>query len=428
MSCSPTARIDGTGDRADRGAVSSCRVCGGRVELFLDLGTQPLSDVFVPAGGTAEPGEHFTYPLRVGACRGCAMVQLLEEVPRQAMFGAHYPYRTAGSSVMRAHFRALAERLMTDLRGRPDPFVVEIGSNDGSMLRTLAAAGVRHLGVEPSSGIAGTAVADGVRVLGEFFERDTARRVAERDGRADVVYSANTICHIPYVSSVLEGVTHLLADDGRFVFEDPYLGDVVARTSFDQIYDEHFFLFSATTVAAMAERHGLELVDVERLPVHGGEVRYTLARAGRVPVGPAVGTLLAEERASGLHDPATLRAFAGRTARNARVLRDLLVRLRSEGRTVAGYGATAKSATVTNYCRIGPDLVSTVYDTTPEKQGRLTPGVRIPVSPAEDFRASPPDYAVLFAWNHAAEILEREQAFRAGGGRWIVYVPEVTVL
>jgi methylation protein EvaC len=411
-----------------------CRICGGEVERVLDLGQQPLSDLFLlpeadvsdgPPRGAAKQ----VFRLELGACGSCAMVQLMEEVPRDAMFGAHYPYRSGGSSVMRRHFEEMADRLLAGEWGsRPDPFIVEIGSNDGTMLKKVAAAGVRHLGVEPSSGIAETALAEGVEVLTAFFEEATARKIADEHGLANVIYSANTICHIPYLGSILDGVALLLADDGVFVFEDPYLGDIVDLVSFDQIYDEHFFLFSATTVDRAARRHGLELVDVERLAVHGGEVRYTLAKAGSREAAPAVGSLLEEERERKLHEPATLRAFAEKVAANAAELVTLLKQLRAEGKSVIGYGATAKSATVTNYCGIGPELVPVVVDTTPEKQGRLTPGVGIPVSPAARFRDPYPDYALLFAWNHATEIQEQEQEFRERGGKWIVYVPRVEIV
>jgi methylation protein EvaC len=243
-----------------------------------------------------------------------------------------------------------------------------------------------------------------------------------------VIFAANTLCHIPYMDSILRGVDALLGPNGVFVFEDPYLGDIVAKTSFDQIYDEHFFFFTARSVQAMAERHGLELVDVERLSVHGGEVRYTLARAGARTPSAAVTELLAEEAARELAELPTLRLFADNVGRIRDGLVTLLRDLKAQGKVVAAYGATAKSATVTNFCGIGPDLVSYVCDTTPAKQHRLSPGTHIPVEPAEVFAGSYPDYALLFAWNHAEEIMAKEQDFRAHGGRWILYVPEVHVI
>ncbi|WP_028193142.1 class I SAM-dependent methyltransferase [Salinispora pacifica] len=406
-------------------STSQCRVCGGTVNEFFDFGRQPLSDAFLEPDADLD-GEFF-FRLATGLCADCTMVQLMEEVPRDRMFHEAYPYHSSGSAYMRSHFEGLAKRLLTTELTGDDPFVVEAGCNDGVMLRTLAESGVRHLGVEPSGGVADVAAAKGIRVRKSFFEESTAREIRAADGPADVIYAANTLCHIPYIGSILTGVRALLAPTGVFVFEDPYLGDIVERASFDQIYDEHFFFFTARSVQEMAQRHDLELVDVERLPVHGGEVRYTLAIAGARTPTPAVADLLAEERARGLADRATLDGFGERVLRIRDDLTALLRRLRAEGKRVVGYGATAKSATVTNFCGIGPDLVSTVVDTTRAKQNRLTPGAHIPVVDAAAFADPYPDYALLFAWNHADEIQAKEQGFRAAGGRWIRYVPEVRI-
>ena len=259
---------------------SQCRVCSGTVHEFFDFGRQPLSDAFVVPG--ADSSNEFFFRLATGVCDSCAMVQLMEEVPRDRMFHEEYPYYSSGSAYMRTHFEELAKRLLTTELTGDDPFIVELGCNDGVMLKALAEAGIRHLGVEPSGGVADQAAAKGIRVRKSFFEESTAKDILGTDGHADVIYAANTLCHIPYMGSILAGVTALLKPTGVFVFEDPYLGDIVDRTSFDQVYDEHFFFFSAQSVQAMAARHGLELVDVERIPVARwrGPVH---ARAGRRP-------------------------------------------------------------------------------------------------------------------------------------------------
>lgn len=402
-----------------------CRICGGAVKEFLDLGRQPLSDAFLRPG---ELGDEFFYSLRVGVCGSCGMVQQLEEIPRERMFHQAYPYVSAGSARMREHFtRTASDFLARELTGR-DPFIVEIGSNDGTMLATVHEAGVRHLGVEPSGGVADVARARGIRVRTNFFEEAVGAEIAAADGPADVVFAANTLCHIPYLDSLFRGIDALLAPDGVFVFEDPYLGDVVGKNAFDQIYDEHFYLFSARSVQAMARSYGFELVDVHRLPVHGGEVRYTIARAGARKPAASVAGLVAEEDARGLTGAATLEAFAASVDRISRELVTALERARDAGLRVAGYGATAKSATVTNYAGIGTDLVPCVFDTTPAKQGRLMPGSHIPVRAAAEFTEYAPDRLLLFAWNHAEEIVSREQDFTDRGGRWLVYVPEVRLL
>lgn len=405
--------------------MTECRICGGPVQEFLDLGRQPISDAFREHSDT---GDEFFFELVVGMCDSCTMIQLVNEVPREKMFHEDYPYRSTGSSVMRKHFEQTARYFLeTELTG-PDPFIVEIGCNDGVMLKTVSDAGCRHLGVEPSGGVADLARSKGIRVQTDFFEESTAQGIAASESPADVVYAANTICHIPYLDSVFRGLDALLKPKGVFVFEDPYAGDIVERNSFDQIYDEHYYYFTARSVQAMAYRFGFELVDVERLPVHGGEVRYTVARSGARRPSVGVAALLAEEDVRGLTDHATYETFAANVHDTRRELTALLDGLRKEGRRVVAYGATAKSATVTNFCDIKPDQVSFVCDTTPDKQGRLTPGAHIPVVGPEAFRDPYPDYALLFAWNHAEEIMANEQEFRANGGKWILYVPNVRVV
>jgi methylation protein EvaC len=405
--------------------MTACRICGGDLVEFYDFGRQPLSDAFHKPG---QFQDEFFFRLAVGLCTDCTMVQLMEEVPRDKMFHEDYPYYSSGSAVMRKHFEMTARRFLeTELTG-PAPFAVEIGSNDGIMLKTIADAGVKHLGVEPSGGVAELSRSKGVRVITEFFQESTAVEIAATEGQADVIFSANTICHIPYLDSIFKGVDALLKPNGVFVFEDPYLGEIVRRTSFDQIYDEHYYFFTARSVQSMARRYGFDLVDVERLPVHGGETRYTIARQGARQPSAAVTEMIAEENERGLATLPTLEGFGENVTKIKDDLVALLTKLKAEGKKVAAYGATAKSATVANLCGLNSDLVSYVCDTTPQKQNRVSPGTHIPVRPAEAFHEDTPDYALLFAWNHAEEIMAKEKQFRDGGGKWILYVPEVHVV
>jgi methylation protein EvaC len=402
-----------------------CRICEGPVQEFFDFGRQPVSDVF-PA--PSEIGTEHFYRLAVAFCENCTMVQQLEEVSRDRMFPADYPYRSSGSALMRQHFEGVAEHfLATELSG-PDAFYVEIGCNDGIMLNSIRAAGVRHLGVDPAEEAAKVAGAGGSRVYVGFFEEPTARKIHAAEGPAQLIFSANTISHIAYIDSIFAGAGALLDQGGVFVFEDRYLGDIVEHTYFDQIYDEHFYLFSVRSVQALAQRFGFELVDVEHLPVHGGTMRYVTARAGERTPTEAVGQWLERERAQRLWEWATYEAFANRVRENCEGLKEMLTRLRDEGKRVVGYGATCKSATVLNYCGIGPESISFISDSTTEKQSRVTPGSHIPIRPSEAFREPYPDYALLFAWNHAEEIMAKEKEFKEAGGRWILYVPKVHII
>jgi len=373
------------------------------------------------------PNEYF-FDLAAAFCPTCLMVQLVEQPDRERMFHDHYAFFSSTSSGMARHFERFAQSVRARHLEAPDPCVVEIGSNDGILLRHFAAAGIRHLGVEPSANVARRAEELGVRSISEFFDDRLADRIVAEMGRADVVLAANVLCHVPDLHSVARGVERLLAPNGALIFEDPYLGDIVARNAYDQIYDEHAWYFSVTSLTWLFERHGLEIVDVEPQPVHGGSMRYVVARKGARRPSEAVAAARAAEEKLGLGRVETFRAFARRIARSRDRLRDVLHQARAEGRRVVGYAATSKSTTVINYCGITPDLVEFISDTTPIKQGRYSPGMHIPVRQPREFEADYPAFALLFGWNHAAEILAKERAFTAAGGRWIVYVPEVTVL
>ncbi|MEV4259199.1 class I SAM-dependent methyltransferase, partial [Spirillospora sp. NPDC049652] len=301
--------------------MTRCRICFGPVREFLDLGRQPRSDAFLRPDGL---GGEFFFRLAAGTCGDCGMAQLTETVPAEAMFHRDYPYRTSQSARMSEHFARTARRLAAAVRDRPDPFVVEVGCNDGGVLPTLARAGVRHLGVDPSGRAAAEAAARGARVLTAFFDKESAAEVRAAEGPADLVFSANTVSHVADLGSVFAGADLLLAADGRMVFEDPYLGDVLARTAFDQVIDEHVYLFTAGSVREAARRYGFELVHVEPLDVHGGQLRFTVARPGRHPVSDAVTrTLRREER-----DLPALDGFAARVER----VRDELVAQRPQQR------------------------------------------------------------------------------------------------
>ncbi|WP_235190727.1 class I SAM-dependent methyltransferase [Amycolatopsis rifamycinica] len=404
---------------------TKCRVCGGQVAEFVDLGNQPTANGFLLPH---EVDGEFRFRLAVGACESCTMVQLMEEVPQELRYHAGYRYQASGSAGHRKHFRADAEWFLANELTGGDPFIVEIGCNDGVMLSAIAEAGVRHLGVEPSGNVAELARAKGVQVLSAFFDEETATAVRGAHGAADVIFGANTICHIAHVESLFRGIDALLSEDGIFVFEEPYLGTIIDGMAFDQIYDEHVFYFSAGSVRRMAERFGFELVHAEHIAMHGGEVRYTIARPGARTKSAALDALLAEEEAGKLSEPLTFARFGRNVERIRDDLVGLLTHLRAQGKTVVGYGAPGKSSTVTTYCGITTDLIPFVVDSTPGKQGHLLPGSHLPVKPPSAFSEDYPDYAVLFAWNHAAEIMANEQAFRAAGGKWIRFVPEVEVL
>jgi len=406
--------------------MSECLISRAPTETFISFGKMPIANGFLTRDDFAR--EYF-FELKVGYCPESKMVQLTELVDREKMFHENYAFFSSTSRRMADHFRSFADSVRRDyLSASEDPFVVEIGSNDGIMLQNFAGAGIRHLGIEPSANVAKVALDKGIRTISEFFDEDLARKIVAEHGQADAFMGANVMCHIPYMHSVVAGIRTLLKPKGVLVFEDPYLGDIIQKTSYDQIYDEHAFYFSVTSVEYLMNLHEMEVIDVAPQHVHGGSMRYTISHRGSYPVSDNVKRQKEIESELGLHRAETYDQFRKNVEQSRDDLLTLLRDLKSQGARVGAYGATSKSTTVTNYCGITPDLVSWVTDTTPIKQGKFSPGAHIPVVPHETFLKNPPDFALLFAWNHAEEILAKEAAYRAAGGKFILYVPKVHIV
>ena len=405
--------------------MGQCLICAARVEPFMLFGAMPIANGFLRAEDFAN--ERF-FDLEVGFCQQCKMVQLTRLVDPSELFHESYAYFSSTSARMVDHFRSFAEHVRGEYLREPDQFVVEIGSNDGIMLGNFARWRMQHLGVEPSANVAQAAVQKGANTLCRFFNEETASEIRGDYGPADAVLGANVICHIPGIHSVVRGVDTLLKDKGVFVFEEPYLGDIIEKTSYDQIYDEHVFYFSISSLAHLFAQYDMEIIDALPQWVHGGSMRYVVARKGALPVKAMVGDLANREATLGLADASTFSTFKDAVSRSGDRLRELLGDLKAQAKRIVGYGATSKSTTVTNFCGIGPDLVEFVSDTTPTKQGKYTPGMHIPVFPYERFTDNYPEYALLFAWNHGEEIMAKELRFLENGGRFITYVPSVRVL
>lgn len=401
----------------------SCRISGEALVEVLPLGRQPLGNGFLTQD---EFATEQWFDLTVGFAESSHMVQIFEQPEPALMFHDSYAFETRSSQAMSHHFRLLANRLGSKIREQsPDPYVVELGSNDGVFLENFAHQGVRHTGVEPAGNVAELARRAGVNVLEEFFNSGVATGLLNENGPADLIFSANVMCHIPTITDVAKGISSLLKEGGLLVFEDPYLGDVVQKNSFDQFYDEHVFMFSLHSVRHLFGSVGMTLIHVEHLEVHGGSMRYFLTLDQSQAEDESVRNWLAWEVENGVADGTGLTPWARRVEANASNLKRTLKGLKNQKKRVVGYGAASKSTTVLNYADIGPELIDFIIDSTESKQGLFSPGKHIPVVPPKNFMTSEPDVALLFAWNHASEITQAEPGFTAGGGRWLSHVPEV---
>ena len=323
--------------------MTDCLICGTPVETFISFGWMPIANGFLMPDQF--PSEYF-FELRVGFCLQCGMVQLIEQPDRERMFNENYAFFSSTSTRMAAHFKAFAGQVMAGYLTSPNPLVVEVGSNDGIMLQHFANAGIRHLGIEPSANVADVAIHNGIRTVCRFFDENLAREIVAEQGQADAFLGANVMCHIPYLHSVAAGIGILLKPKGIVMFEDPYLGDIVEKTSYDQIYDEHAFYFSVASISYLFEQHGMQVVDIQPQNVHGGSMRYVIAHRGTYPVSPSVKNQREKEDFLGLQQAETFEQLRRNIERSRENLMALLQTIQHQGRRVVGYAATSKSTTV----------------------------------------------------------------------------------
>ena len=392
--------------------IARCRVCEGSA-LFpvLDLGSQPLANAFVAP--TDPPPPHF--PLAALGCAGCGTVQLSGTVDPHLMFD-NYLYFSSYSSSMVTAMAELARQTAARRDLRKGDLVVEVASNDGYLLRHYEEMGMRTLGVEPAANVAAVAIDEGIDTRVAYFTADYARELRSEGLAPKVIHANNVIAHVPAIHDFVEGLRVLLADDGVVVLETPSLVDLLDQLLFDTIYHEHVFYWSLGALAELFGRHGLVLEECEHVARHGGSLRATWRhRRGPGDEGSGSSPLLAES-ALRLTSPASYASFAADTARSGEALRTAFTSIRAAGRSLAGYGAAAKATVLLNYAGIGSDVLDFVVDLNPAKQGRVVPGVGVPIVSLEVLKERRPDVLAVFTWNIAAEVRAQLQWYATGGG------------
>ncbi len=402
-----------------------CRSCGSRAgELVLDLGEQPLANNLLRPEDLGKPEPRF--PLRLAVCTSCWLLQIVDLVPPVALF-SEYLYFSSFSDAMLRHARAAAERYIEEFALSEGSFVVEVASNDGYLLKNFVARGVPCLGIEPAANIAEVARKNGVETRTDFFGAALTSELAA--GRqADLILGNNVFAHAPDTNDFVAGLKTLLKPGGRVVLEFPYALDFIEHREFDTVYHEHVFYFALAPLEPLFARHGLEIFHVERLPIHGGSLRLFAGHAGEQPVRPSVVELRELEAQRGVAGIAFYRDFSQRVAELKTALLALLAELHDAGKTLAAYGASAKGSTLLNYVAPPAGTLAFIADRSTVKQGRLSPGLHLPIVGAEELVARQPDCTLLLTWNFADEILAQQADYRARGGRFIVPIPEVKVV
>ncbi len=403
--------------------MSQCRICNQTTHQVIHFGKMPIANGFLRELDEKE----FLFDMSVAFCPQCFMVQLEETVKPEMMFNDNYQFVSSTSNAMAIHFEGIAQEIAGKVADKQDPFIVELGCNDGIMLKHIAAKGIHHLGIEPSSNVAAMARKNKVEVTEKFFNAATAQEIVQEHGQADVLCGSNVFCHIEDINSVFEGASILLKDDGVLFFEDPYLLDIVQKSSFDQIYDEHVYYYSGLSVQALAQRHGLQLVDMVHQDVHGGSMRYYIQKGSDKNISQNVNDGIAAEKEWQLHQTEGYEAFKTKVDQICKDLKQTLKDIKQQKNRIVAYGATSKSTTLLNYAQIGPDLIEYICDTTPNKINKYTPGTHIPIKSYDAFLADDARNTLLLAWNHKKEIFAKEKSYREKGGKFITYFPEVVV-
>ena len=405
---------------------ASCRLCGGsRLELALRVAPTPLGDDFVPGERCREVQE--TYPLDLLLCADCANVQLQHVVSPDVIY-REYKYTTSVSPGLTEHFHRYAEEVIRRVGPPPDALVLEIGSNEGAMLRAFQKHGLRVLGVDPAGEIAARATAAGVETLPEYFTAQLARTIRQERGPAAVVIANNVLANIDDLTGVAQGIRTVLAPEGVLILETSYALDVMEKHLIDTIFHEHLSYFSVRPLAAFFARQGLELIDAECVPTKGGSLRATVQlRGGPRPVSPSVTRQIGRETQAGLDRPDVWHALGDHLDRRKTELHDMLRARQAHRKEIAAYGAAVGLTTMIYQFGLG-EFLGFLVDDNPQKQGLFSPGLHLPTLPSEALYQRNPDCVVVLAWRYFEPIVQRHRAYLAQGGRFVLPLPEVRVI
>lgn len=404
----------------------SCRLCGGHgLDLVLRLAPTPVADAYVSADRLDEVQE--TYPLDLVLCNGCSGVQLLDVVDPGVLYG-DYLYVTSSSPGLDKHFQQYAADVLHRVNPSKEALVIDVGSNDGTLLRFFQKEGMRVLGIDPAGDIARKATESGTETLQAFFTPDVARRIKNERGRATIITANNVIANIDDLAQLAEAVRELLAPDGVFIFETGYLVDLIRETVFDNIYHEHLCYHSVKPLELFFRRNGMELIHASRVPTKGGSLRGTVQLAGGPrTVSLSVAELIALEVSLGLDRAETFKAFAAKLDSVKTELLKFLREVKTQGRTIAGYGASHSVTTIIYHFGLG-DILSFLVDDNPRKRNLYSPGHHIPVLSPQALYERKPDYVLTLAWRFSEAVMKKHEAYLDQGGHFIVPLPEIRVI
>lgn len=405
-----------------------CRFCGCDLQhLVVDLGLSPLCENIV-APDDLNRGEMF-YPLRTFVCDSCWLIQVHELVSGEEIY-SHYAYFSSNSDSWLRHAREYCDKIVPRLGLNRQSQVVEIASNDGYMLKNFKSKGIPALGIEPAANVAQVAIEQGLDCVVRFFGTETAQQVASEYGQADLILANNVIGHVPDLNDFVAGMKVLLAPEGTITIEIPHAINLIKENQFDTIYQEHYSYFLLLTMRQVLQRHGLTLYDVDEIPTHGGSLRFYARHEehSSQPVAAIVDEIESREVEAGLTDLETYQRYSRSVMETKWNLLEFLINAKRAGKTVVGYGAPGKAATLLNYCGVREDLLEYTVDRNKMKQGTFLVGTLIPIYAPEMIEATKPDYILILPWNLKDEIMSQLEYARRWGAQFVLPIPQLTVL
>ena len=395
-----------------------CKITNEKISPFMSFGKMPSANGFLDK---EDFNKEFFYEMEVGFSEKISLLQLNEFSNPIKVHNERYPFYTSSSVYMKNHFKEFASWLREKYL-KDGSKLIEVGSNDGTLLENFRNTGVDVIGFEPSKTIAELANNKGVKTLNKFFNIQNLEMIKKFHSSVDIICSANVIAHIPDLTDVIKSVDKLLSDKGLLIFEEPYLGSMFSKVSYDQIYDEHIFMFSVSSINKIFDLFDFELINVLPQNTHGGSMRYIIGRKNKHKKSEIISKFLDEEQSKKLDTIESCLDFKKACELSKKMTINKLNKLKENNKKICGYAATAKSTTVLNYCNIGNNIIDYICDTTKEKIGKFSPGAHIPIVSMEKFYEDMPDVAFLFAWNHKKEIFSKEKRFKENGGSWFSHV------
>ena len=387
----------------------------------MNFGDMPIANNLITNNTNSTLDSEFKYDMDVAFCTKCACFQVTNVPNKNLMFNHSYAYFASESKEMINHFYNLSQEIITKYLIGPDDYILEVGCNDGILLKNFSDQKIPHLGIDASSNLVEKAKMDGINVKCAFFDDISADEIENEYGKAKVIVLTNTMHHIENCNAVAKAISLLLSKDGVLIIEDPYLVDMIDLGSFEQIYAEHNFIWCLSSYSYLFEMYGIYINDVKHFDKHGGSMRYYFSK--KLSIKSKEVTFYENvEKKNKIND---LKTYVDFKEKSEKICSDLLKFVSdkvSKGYTVCGYGATAKSCTILNYSKITNNLLTCIYDSTPFKINKLTPGTHIPIRDAKLIKEDQPDFTILFAWNHKSEILKKERLTKT---TWIEYIPEI---